>query len=143
MKNIISKEGDKKAHLWRICPIGKHFVKKHIIHIRPSKKHPKADNPSHKDELTSNEIKYISETYFKTLEGPPTAGLLTRIFKEADNFDLKIRGWVKYWNDVLQPDILLDANLIKALIGTESSFQKNLQKFAMLMDSCKSKTRHF
>lgn len=23
---------DEKAHQWRICPIGKHFVREHIVH---------------------------------------------------------------------------------------------------------------
>jgi len=34
------KQSDNKLHPWRICPIGKHFVKKHIEHIPPNKKHP-------------------------------------------------------------------------------------------------------
>lgn len=33
----------KKAHSWRRCPIGQHFVKEHTIHIQPSKKHPKGE----------------------------------------------------------------------------------------------------
>lgn len=128
-------EKAKKAHPWRICPMGKHFVREHIVHTLPSKKHPEgatstwhqhcANNPSHKDELSYHEIQYITETFFGELVGPPTAGLLTKEFSNADNYDTKIRGWVKYWNDVLQPDELLDPNLVKALIGTESSFREN------------------
>ncbi len=127
-----------KAHPWRICPIGKHFVKEHIVHVHPSKTHPEgavttwhehcANNPSHKDELSYHEIQYISKTYFSVLTGSPTAVLSNKIFLEADDYDLEIRGWVKYWNDIFRPNVLLDANLIKALIGTESSFKKDPPK---------------
>lgn len=125
--NSISNSTEEKAHSWRICPIGKHFVREHIVHVHPSKKHPEgiistrhehcANNPSHKDELSYHEIKYISETYFSELTGPPTAGRLSKTFSEADNYDHEIRGWVRYWNDIFQPT--------KALIGTESGFSTN------------------
>src|SRR3990167_2063390 len=135
---IISKDSDnqdKKAHPWRICPIGKHFVREHVVHIPPSKSNPDgttstwhehcATNLSHKDELSYYEIQYIAATYFVALVGSPTPGLLTKVFPAADHYDVQIRGWVKYWNDIFQGNDLLDANLIKALIGTESSFLKN------------------
>ncbi len=35
---------DEKIHPWRICPIGKHFVKKHIV--SESSFHPETDIPS-------------------------------------------------------------------------------------------------
>jgi len=60
------KEPEKKAHLWRRCAIGKHWVREYEAHIAPSKEHPGgtvakwhehcADNPSHKDELSYDEI---------------------------------------------------------------------------------------
>jgi len=131
----VSHDEDKKAHPWRICPVGKHFVREYVGHIPPSKSHPDgstatwhehcASNLSHKDELSYHEIQYITETYFRSLSGPPVAGLLNNIFPAADNYDVLIRGWVKYWNDIFQEKDLLDANLIKALIGTESSFLIN------------------
>jgi hypothetical protein len=53
---------DDKVHPWRICPIGKHYVRTHVLHVPPSKIHPEgevvtrhahcADNPlrnGHKD----------------------------------------------------------------------------------------------
>lgn len=43
-------------------------------------------------------------------------------FKNADKFDHLIRGWVHYWNDIFNPNELLDPNFIKALIATESGF---------------------
>lgn len=141
-ETAISKTSDKKqikkAHRWRICPIGKHFVREYVDHVPPSKSHPEgttstwhehcANNPSHKDELSYHEIQYINETCFSTLIGSPKAGLLTKIFPSADDYDFQIRGWVTYWNDVFQPNDLLDANFIKALIGTESSFEKDPKK---------------
>lgn len=131
----ISEKQEKRAHPWRICPIGKHFVREHTVHIPPSNKHPEgktsiwhehcADNPSHNNELSFHEIEYITQTKFSSLEGHPTPGLLTKIFPSADKYDIEIRGWVRYWNDVFMPNDLLDANLIKALIGTESSFRED------------------
>lgn len=122
----------KKAHSWRRCPIGQHFVKEHTIHIQPSKKHPNgivkvheycAYNPSHKEELSYDEIQYITQTYFSTLSGRPTAGRLIKEYPTSDDFDGFIRGWTKYWNDIFNLDEPLDANLIKALLGSESSFK--------------------
>jgi len=124
----------KKAHPWRRCPIGQHFVKEHIIHIKPSKKHPDglvkihnycANNPSRKEELSYDEIQFITQTYFATLSGSPTAGILIKDYPTSDDFDGLIRGWTKYWDDIFNSDDPLDANLVKALLGSESSFNIN------------------
>src|SRR3990167_5633286 len=121
----------KKAHPWRRCPLGQHFVKEHIIHIKPSKKHPDGlvkvheyceNNPSHKEELSCDEIQHITQTYLGTLSGPPIVGLLIKEYPTSDDFDGLIRGWTKYWDDIFNLDDPLDANLIKALLGSESSF---------------------
>jgi hypothetical protein len=127
-----SNDADEKVHPWRRCGRGKHLVREHTVHVSPSKKHPSgkdaiwhehcANNPSGKDELSYAEIKYISKTYFSSLIGPPTADVLTQIFADADKYDVEIRGWVQYWNDIFQLDNPLDPNLVKALIATESSF---------------------
>lgn len=61
----------------------------------------------------------IADNYFSSLAGPPTAGKLP--YENSDRYDMLIRGWTRYWNDVLQPRDLLDPDLVKALIGTESS----------------------
>lgn len=55
---------DDKAHPWRFCPIGKHYVRTHMLHIPPSKEHPAgqavirhehcAENASYKDVLSFN-----------------------------------------------------------------------------------------
>jgi hypothetical protein len=127
-----SNASDTKVHQWRKCGKGKHLVREHVVHVPPSKKHPDgndaiwhehcANNPSGKDELSYAEIKYISETHFSKLSGPPTANALTKLFSDADKYDIEIRGWVQYWNDIFQLDDPLDPNVVKALIATESSF---------------------
>jgi hypothetical protein len=81
---------DKKVHPWRRCPLGKHFVREHKVNIPPSKKHSNgfisvrhehcAENRSHKDELSFDEIQYVSNKYFSTLIGPPTSLSLIKEF---------------------------------------------------------------
>ena len=124
-------QSDEKIHPWRICPIGKHFVKKHIVHISPSKKHPDgkviekhaycAINPSKKDILSFDETQAMTEKYFHQLSGPPKAGVLNG-YANADKFDAEIRGWTQYWNDIFSFPNPLPADLVKALIASESSF---------------------
>lgn len=127
----------KKNHPWRVCSIGKHFVREHKLHIPPSKTHPDgmlvtrhqhcADNPSKKDLLSLDEILEISNTHFSSLIGPPNKKILTE-FENADKYDELIRGWVCYWNDIFNPLAQLNPNLIKALIATESSFRLDPKK---------------
>lgn len=126
-----TKQSDEKIHPWRICPIGKHFVKKHITHVPPSKEHPDgntievhehcATNPSKKDILSFDEIQAITEKYFHQLSGPPKAGVL-KGYGNADKFDVEIRGWTQYWNDIFSFSDPLPADVVKALIASESSF---------------------
>lgn len=125
---------DDKVHPWRICPIGKHFIKKHIVHIPPSKTHPNGEiverqehcalNPSKKDILSFDEIQAITKKYFHQLSGPPNAGVL-KGYVNADKFDAEIRGWTRYWNDIFSFSDPLEPDLIKALIASESSFHPN------------------
>jgi hypothetical protein len=130
---------DQKTHPWRHCSVGRHFVKEYLRHNPPSKEHPNgsvsvvqahcADNPTRTikpkgiiyDLLSFDEISYIGDKYFADLAGPPTANILE--FKDADKYDIYIRGWVHYWNEVLNFKEPLDPNLVKALIATESSFR--------------------
>ena len=70
-------QNNDKVHPWRICPKGKHYVREHVMHVKPSRKHPNgitvkvhahcASNPSRKDELIFSEIEFITITYFKGL----------------------------------------------------------------------------
>lgn len=121
-----------KVHPWRKCGKGQHLVREHTGHTHPSKKNPSgtdatwhehcANNPSGKDELSFAEIKFINNTYFADLSGPPTPYMLTKLFRYADKYDAEIRGWVQYWNDIFKLGDPLDADIVKALIATESSF---------------------
>ena len=36
-------DDEKKVHRWRLCSIGMHYVREHIEHIPPSKKHPNGE----------------------------------------------------------------------------------------------------
>ncbi len=136
----MSDNQDQKVHPWRLCPVGKHFVKEYLRHNPPSKEHPHgsvstvhshcATNPTRKirpkgevivkDLLSFDEISYISGKYFAELTGLPTANALK--FEHADKYDIFIRGWVHYWNDIFNFKEPLDPNLVKALIASESSF---------------------
>jgi len=133
--DTLEHDQNEKTHPWRICPLGKHYVKTHPEHIPPSKKHPEgeiiirhahcADNPLHngkrQDVLSFDEIQEMTNKYFANLPpGPPTAGALD--FEHADDFDDLIRGWVCYWNGIFHLEDPLDPNFIKALIATESGF---------------------
>lgn len=51
-----------------------------------------------------------------------------KAFPNADKYDNEIRGWVKYWNDILKVDDPLHPNVVKALIATESSFEEQPKK---------------
>src|SRR5690348_14898598 len=112
IKNV--KEG--KVHPWRLCNLGKHYVKEHHERIPPSKKHPDgeiiirhahcANNPLGKhqkeirDILSFDEIEIISQENFLDLRGPPKAKVLD--YPRADDFDKLIRGWVLYWNEIFE-----------------------------------------
>lgn len=130
----------KKVHPWRLCPLGKHYVKEHQERIPPSKKNPDgeiitrhahcASNPLGKhnkeirDVLSFDELQIIADSHFSDLKGPPKAGVLD--YDRADEFDELIRGWVLYWNAVLEAQDLLDPNLVKALIASESGFKPDI-----------------
>ncbi|MGK5084131.1 transglycosylase SLT domain-containing protein [Bdellovibrionota bacterium FG-1] len=117
-------------HPWRLCPIGQHYRKAHSQ--RPytrrdgtlvSGSHHRAtcaDNPSGLDQIYSEELTIIAERYFSTLSGLPKADSLG--FERGNDFDPYIRGWTRYWNEVLGEKDPLDPDLVKALIATESRF---------------------
>lgn len=117
-------------HPWRLCPLGEHWVRKHPLHIPPSKKNPSGSvtdrdghcrkNQSHKDTIYPIELLEIANQYFASLEGSPNRDDLG--FPNGNKYDDLIRGWVKYWNEVLNPKDPLDPDLVKALIATESEF---------------------
>lgn len=125
----------KAIHHWRICPAGEHWVRTHSLHVPPSKKKPEgtittrrshcARNPTGKDQLYPDEILEIAERNFSKVKQKPCS--LDLGFKEKGNlYDALIAGWTQYWNDVLQPQIRLEPNIVKALIASESSFNSNM-----------------
>lgn len=126
-----------KSHPWRQCPIGEHWVVTHQMKVPASNKNPDgvttrkehcALNPKRNRKVISDfiepdEIDYMAEKYFGSLSGAPAADSLG--FEEGNKYDHFIRGWTKYWNDIFKPSVPLDPNLVKALIGSESSFNTN------------------
>jgi len=117
-------------HPWRICPIGQHWVRTHDVHCEPGPQHSEGttyvrhghchSNPSHKDQFYPQEMENIAKEFFPGLTGPPAANDLE--FDDGNKFDDLIRGWTKYWNEILDPKVPLDPDLVKALIATESGF---------------------
>ncbi len=126
-----------KSHPWRQCPIGEHWVVTHQMKVPISDKNPDGitSRESHcalnlkrnkkviADYIEPDEIDYIAEKKIGSLSGSPKDNSLG--FEDENKYDHLIRGWTKYWNDVFNPDIPLDPNLVKALIGSESSFNSN------------------
>lgn len=123
-----------KSHSWRLCPAGKHWKVTHPLKIPPSSKNPAGytttrgghchGNPSHKDSIYAVEIGKIASQNFSSLFGLPTPNALG--FKNGNTYDELIRGWTKYWNEVIKPNEPLDPDLVKALIASESSFDPDV-----------------
>jgi hypothetical protein len=114
---------------WRLCPIGKSWVRRHPKHLQSG---TTTDHDGHcrlntkgRDILHADEIKRIPELeIFKN--APIKASVDKLVFGEAANkYNELINGWCAYWNEILKPDIPLHPNYIKALMATESSFNKN------------------
>lgn len=134
---LLCQKQSEKAHPWRRCSLGEHFVREHsidkqstggsvIVHEHCAK------NPSCKEELSYAEIQYISEKYFADLVGGPSRGLTE--FNNSNAYDIEIRGWTRYWNDVFETKNKLSANLVKALIATESSFNPDPKPLELRVD---------
>ncbi len=109
------------------CPTGKTWVspcnrtttnKIGEKHTNPVKGFCRANRPK-KIYLTYKEIELISKNFSK-LTGPPSSNSLG--FDDGNKYDVLIRGWVQYWNAIFNLKEPLDADLVKALIGSESSF---------------------
>ncbi len=119
-----------KVHPWRMCPAGEHLVRTHDLKTPISKKNPDgitirhghcAKNPGKKDSIYLEEIHEIAQEYFPKLKGPPSPDKLG--YRNGNKYDHLIRGWTKFWNEIFKPKDLLDSNLVKALIASESGFR--------------------
>lgn len=118
---------------WRPCPSGQHWRKAHFqstYRTRSGKvvrghnvRAGCCDNPSKKDQIYSEELKIIAKK-FPSLQGPPPADNLG-FGTKGNRYDELIRGWTRFWNDILSSKDPLDANLVKALIATESGFVRD------------------
>ncbi|MBI3018341.1 MAG: hypothetical protein HYY61_00380 [Deltaproteobacteria bacterium] len=86
------------------------------------------ENSSKKDQIYPEELEKIAEEYFGKLKGSPRNDDLN--YPQGNKFDHLIRGWTKYWNEVLKPSESLDPDLVKALIATESSFKITEENYA-------------
>lgn len=129
MKKVSRSTKSEKRHSWRPCPPGEHWVRTHPLTVPPSKKNPIgsittrhghcANNPTGKDQLYPDEIQEMAEQNFDKVKEKPCPLL-------ENKYDNLIAGWTKYWNDVLKPQILLDPDLVKALIASESGFKTDI-----------------
>ncbi len=121
-------------HPWRLCPLGQHWVSEHRRRVPPSKSHPAGyittvhatcrDNPSEKDSLYTAELQRIAETFFESASSRNKNDLG---YSNENKYNSLIEGWTKYWNEVLSPKELLDSDLVKALIASESGFNPGVK----------------
>jgi len=122
-------------HPWRLCPAGEHWVSTHPLRVPPSRANPLgytttrqghcAKNPTGKDQLYPDEIIEISRNSFSDLKDIPCSDNLGFRSKGTQH-DTLIAGWTKYWNEVLRPKNLLNPNIVKALIASESGFNSEM-----------------
>jgi ribosomal protein S15P/S13E len=123
-----------KMHSWRLCPPGEHWVRTHPLRVPPSKTNPQGSmttrhghcalNPTGKDQLYPDEIQEIgTQNFSKVKERPCPINLK---YKNGSQYDDLIAGWTRYWNEVLEPEVPLPADLVKALIASESKFDPNI-----------------
>jgi len=124
----------KEMHAWRLCPVGEHWVRTHPLTIPPSRKSPIgklttrkghcACNPTGKDQLYPDEIQEMAEKNFSKVKDKPCP--IDLGFDAGSEYDDLIAGWTKYWNEVLQPQVSLEPNIVKALIASESGFREEM-----------------
>jgi len=92
-----------KIHPWRKCPLGQHWRKGNPMRTRSGnvvqRRGGCVQNRSGKDQIYTDEMELISQSEFDQLSGLPAGKRLG--FSQGSKFDREIRGWCKYWNDVL------------------------------------------
>lgn len=129
-KITIWQPDEKQIHPWRACPYGQHWVVKHPRYpvgrqLQDVDGHCRK-NPSGKDRLAGDEIELVSNlSPFKDSKNLPLPYSGKIKVKNAENYDILIAGWCKYWNEIFKPDILIEPNFVKALMESESTFDPN------------------
>lgn len=118
-----------KQSPWRLCPLGKSWVKRHPKHLKSGTitdhdGHCRLNHKGH-DILHADEIRRISnlEIFKNASVKASTHNLGFGI--DANKYNELINGWCAYWNEILRPEIPLHPNYIKALMATESGFSEN------------------
>ncbi len=130
----------RRWHPWRLCPGARIWTAPDSESGPISQCRWDVRERSRKDYLYPSEVHAIAEARFGRLKGAPAARNLG--FSKGNEFDYLIRGWTQYWNEVLflaapdglpdpipvadrryHPTTPLDADLVKALIATESGFR--------------------
>lgn len=123
-----------KIHPWRTCARGHHLregteqvwnlptgQKSLPISARLGRNIAKCiKNESPKDRMHFTEMFVIASNHFPQLKGPPKRSTLK--YDHINEFDWLIRGWTRYWNEIFELPDPLDPILVKALIGSESTF---------------------
>lgn len=111
---------------WRICPIGKHWVKRHPKDLKSGKQTDHdghcRKNPSGKDVIKTDEIKILQNLEIFQKTNLKADGHDLGFGERGTKFDHIINGVVAYWNEMLKPSEPLHPNIVKTLIATESSF---------------------
>lgn len=113
----------RKRTPWRVCPLGQYWVSRHDRpypsgisdvdgYCRSYKKN--------KDVIHFDELRLIEMT--KLFNEALTPNSFKTRPEWGKEFDKKIAGWVRYWNETLELKNKIDPNIIKALIASESSF---------------------
>lgn len=124
------KPKNRQLHPWRACSYGEHWVVQHPRYpvgrqIQDVDGHCRK-NPSGKDRLKGDEIEFISKTSpFQETRPLPCPYVGKAKISNANDYDVFIAGWCKYWNEVLTPKIPIDTNFVKALIESETHFRAN------------------
>ncbi len=125
-KKLIWKSEQKNLPM-RVCPYGESWVRRHD---RLSKNGTLEDVDGHcrknrggKDVLYSDEIKFLSTSKdFINSKGKICPYNGAEKIPNANDYDQFILGWCNYWNQVFNPTIPIDPNVVKALIFSESRF---------------------
>lgn len=129
----------KVKHPWRKCPLGEHWVSEHSRNVPISERNPNGvtiveghcrRNSSRHEIFVADEIHDIATEYFKDLNNKPTPDALG--FPKGNDYDNLIAGWTRFWNEVFQPEVPLDPNLIKALIASNQDLILALKLKAVL-----------